>query len=68
MALSNSSKDILNQKMVLIKESIDRLSALIDDYAQRIGALQTEMNKRIAEKQALIQQLSDLKTDTGTQV
>ena len=68
MALSDSSKDILNQKMVLIKESIDRLSALIDDYAQRIGALQTEMNKRIAEKQALIQQLSDLKTDTGTQV
>ena len=68
MALSNSSKDILNQKMVLIKESIDRLSALIDDYAQRIGALQTEMNKRVAEKQVLIQQLSDLKTDTGTQV
>ena len=68
MALSDSSKDILNQKMVLIKESIDRLSALIDDYAQRIGALQTEMNKRVAEKQALIQQLSDLKTDTGTQV
>ena len=68
MALSDSSKEILSQKMVLIKESIDRLSALIDDYAQRIGALQTEMNKRIAEKQALIQQLSDLKTDTGTQV
>ena len=68
MALSNSSKDILTQNMVLIKESIDRLSALIDDYAQRIGALQTEMNKRVAEKQALIQQLSDLKTDTGTQV
>ena len=68
MALSDSSKEILNQKMVLIKESIDRLSTLIDDYAQRIGALQGEMSKRVAEKQTLIQQLADLKTDTGTQV
>ena len=68
MALSDSSKEILNQKLVLIKESIDRLSTLIDDYAQRIGALQGEMSKRVAEKQTLIQQLADLKTDTGTQV
>ena len=66
MGLSVSSKEILSQKIVLIKESIDRLSTLIDDYTQRIGALQGEKSKKVAEKQALIQQLSDLKTDTET--
>lgn len=65
MELSNSSKDVLSQKMVLLKESIDRLSALIDDYGQRIAALQADMAKKVAEKQALTKQLSDLQADIG---
>lgn len=51
--------------MVLLKESIDRLSALIDDYGQRIAALQADMAKKVAEKQALTKQLSDLQADIG---
>ncbi len=64
MGLTDSSKAVLKGKIELLKEQIEKTSTLIEDYNQRIDVLQFERSKKIAEKDMLVKQLNDLKTDT----
>lgn len=65
MGLTDASKAVLKGKIELLKEGIEKLNTLIEDYNQRIDVLQSERAKKISEKQAFVQQLADLKQDAG---
>ncbi len=64
MGLTDSSKAVLKGKIELLREQIEKANTLIEDYNQRIDVLQTERAKKMADREVLIKQINDLKTDT----
>ena len=65
MALSNASKQLLKDKKAQIKDSMDRVRTLIDDYNQRIASLQESRSLENKKIQDLGAQLSEINQDVA---
>lgn len=63
MGVSDSGKKLISDRVEVIKDQIARINTLIDDYDQRIQALQTSRNQEAQKKKDLEAQLTDLKGD-----
>jgi len=63
MGVSDSGKKLISDRVEVIKDQIARVNTLIEDYDQRIGALQSSKALDVQKKKDLEIQLIDLKKD-----
>ena len=63
MGVSDSGKKLIADRVEVIKDQIARINTLIEDYDQRIGALQSSKALDVQKKKDLEIQLIDLKKD-----
>ncbi|MDP2942411.1 MAG: hypothetical protein Q8O36_02720 [Candidatus Omnitrophota bacterium] len=63
MGVSDSGKKLISDRVEVIKDQIARINTLIEDYDQRIGALQSSRAMEVQKKKDLEAQLIDLKKD-----
>ena len=63
MGVSDSAKNLISDRVEVIKDQIARINTLLDDYDQRIQTLQSSRAQEAQKKKDLEKQLTDLKGD-----
>ncbi|GEM_PF-6899540 len=63
MGVSDSSKKLISDRVEVIKDQIARINTMLDDYDQRIQALQASRGQEAQKKKDLEKQLIELKGD-----
>lgn len=63
MGVSDSSKKLISDRVEVIKDQIARINTMLDDYDQRIQALQASRGQEAQKKKDLEKQLVELKGD-----
>jgi len=63
MGVSDSSKKLISDRVEVIKDQIARINTMLDDYDQRIQALQASRSQEAQKKKDLEKQLIELKGD-----
>ena len=63
MGVSDSGKKLISDRVEVIKDQIARINTMIEDYDQRIQALQASRSHEAQKKKDLEKQLLELKGD-----
>lgn len=63
MGVSDSGKKLISDRVAVIKDQIVRINTTLEDYDQRIQALQSSRLQEVQKKKDLEKQLIELKGD-----
>lgn len=68
MGVSDSGKKLISDRVEVIKDQIARINTTLEDYDQRIQALQSARLQEAQKKKDLEKQLTELKGDINISV